>query len=120
MRRANPAARLSFAGQLRKIGRHRRWLVRQRHRIKIVDELTANGVGFEHYDQSPIATDAKGIAVIRSTKGAWFKDPDGNTSVLSRCNGEIDGRLISAAAFGFASNSRSRLTYSAISDRRRA
>jgi catechol 2,3-dioxygenase-like lactoylglutathione lyase family enzyme len=45
---------------------------------QIVDELTANGVTFEHYDQAPIATDNKGIAVIGNSKSAWFKDPDGN------------------------------------------
>jgi hypothetical protein len=46
---------------------------------EVVDDLTANGVGFERYDQPPIATDEKGIAVLGSSKGAWFKDPDGNT-----------------------------------------
>ncbi len=45
----------------------------------VVDDLTANGVRFERYDQPPIATDEKGIAVLGSSKGAWFKDPDGNT-----------------------------------------
>ena len=45
----------------------------------VVDDLTANGVSFERYDQPPIATDAKGIAVLGSSKGAWFKDADGNT-----------------------------------------
>lgn len=42
----------------------------------IVDELTAKGVTFEHYDTPP--TDEKGIAVVGNSKGAWFKDPDGN------------------------------------------
>jgi catechol 2,3-dioxygenase-like lactoylglutathione lyase family enzyme len=46
---------------------------------EVVDDLTANGVGFEHYDQAQIATDEKGIAVVGSSKFAWFKDPDGNT-----------------------------------------
>lgn len=45
----------------------------------VVDDLTANGVSFERYDQPPIVTDDKGIAVLGSSKGAWFKDPDGNT-----------------------------------------
>jgi hypothetical protein len=45
----------------------------------VVDDLTANGVGFERYDEPPTATDEKGIAVIGAGKGAWFKDPDGNT-----------------------------------------
>jgi catechol 2,3-dioxygenase-like lactoylglutathione lyase family enzyme len=46
---------------------------------EVVADLTASGVAFERYDQSPITTDEKGIAVLGSSKGAWFKDPDGNT-----------------------------------------
>ncbi|MGO9751411.1 MAG: VOC family protein [Solirubrobacteraceae bacterium] len=46
---------------------------------EVVDDLTANGVTFERYDQPPITTDEKGIAMLGSSKGAWFKDPDGNT-----------------------------------------
>jgi catechol 2,3-dioxygenase-like lactoylglutathione lyase family enzyme len=45
---------------------------------RVVDELSANGVVFEHYDQGSITTDARGIAVIGNGKSAWFKDPDGN------------------------------------------
>jgi hypothetical protein len=45
----------------------------------VVDNLTENGVRFERYDQAQIATDEKGIAVLGTSKGAWFKDPDGNT-----------------------------------------
>jgi len=48
----------------------------------IVDELTANGVGFERYDEPPLKTDQKGIAVVGESKSAWFKDPDGNTLAL--------------------------------------
>jgi catechol 2,3-dioxygenase-like lactoylglutathione lyase family enzyme len=47
---------------------------------KTVDELTAKGVKFEHYDSPQIKTDAKGI-VSGSNGGpkiAWFKDPGGN------------------------------------------
>ena len=45
---------------------------------RVVDELTANGVRFEHYDG--ITTDAKGISPrAGGGKVAWFKDPDGNT-----------------------------------------
>jgi len=44
----------------------------------VVSELTANGVAFEQYDQPPLVTDAKGIATVGASKGAWFKDPDGN------------------------------------------
>jgi catechol 2,3-dioxygenase-like lactoylglutathione lyase family enzyme len=42
-----------------------------------VDELTAKGVTFEHYDD-PFNTDEKGIARMGDFTGAWFKDPDGN------------------------------------------
>lgn len=44
-----------------------------------VDELTARGVRFEHYDMPQLKTDAKGIC--RDPRGpviAWFKDPAGN------------------------------------------
>lgn len=46
---------------------------------KTVDELTARGVKFEHYDMEYIKTDAKGIC--RGEEGpliAWFTDPSGN------------------------------------------
>jgi catechol 2,3-dioxygenase-like lactoylglutathione lyase family enzyme len=45
---------------------------------RVVDELAARGVTFEHYDG--IVTDEKGISP-RAGGGriAWFKDPDGNT-----------------------------------------
>jgi catechol 2,3-dioxygenase-like lactoylglutathione lyase family enzyme len=42
-----------------------------------VDELAANGVTFEQYDE-PLKTDEKGIATLDGSRGAWFKDPDGN------------------------------------------
>jgi len=45
---------------------------------RVVDELTANDVTFEQYDDAPIKTDDKGIAVMGEGKSAWFKDPDGN------------------------------------------
>jgi catechol 2,3-dioxygenase-like lactoylglutathione lyase family enzyme len=44
---------------------------------KEVDELTANGVTFEQYDE--LKTNEKGIADMDGGKVAWFKDPDGNT-----------------------------------------
>jgi catechol 2,3-dioxygenase-like lactoylglutathione lyase family enzyme len=49
---------------------------------QVVDELTANGVTFEHYDEGGVTTDEKGIAVFDQDKGAWFKDPDGNLLAL--------------------------------------
>jgi extradiol dioxygenase family protein len=46
----------------------------------IVDQLTARGVPFEHYDVPELKGDAKGI--VRGDRGptaiAWFKDPAGN------------------------------------------
>lgn len=47
---------------------------------RVVDELAANGVIFEQYDEDPIVTDEKGIATFEGgAKVAYFKDPDGNT-----------------------------------------
>ena len=47
-----------------------------------VDELTNQGVRFEHYEQGGMKTDAKGIArgkaVNMGPDIAWFKDPAGN------------------------------------------
>lgn len=52
---------------------------------KAVDELTAKGVQFEHYDMGDLKTDAKGIARFPGVTQAWFKDPAGNIlSVISR------------------------------------
>jgi catechol 2,3-dioxygenase-like lactoylglutathione lyase family enzyme len=45
--------------------------------VKIVEELKAKGVTFEHYDL-PGATMDGDIHVMGPTKAAWFKDPDGN------------------------------------------
>lgn len=42
-----------------------------------VDELTAKGVAFEHYDSEWLKTDEKGIARGKPLI-AWFKDPAGN------------------------------------------
>ena len=52
-----------------------------------VDELTAKGVKFEHYDMPDLKTDAKGIS--RGEEGpviAWFKDPAGNILALMQTN----------------------------------
>jgi catechol 2,3-dioxygenase-like lactoylglutathione lyase family enzyme len=44
-----------------------------------VDELTAKGITFEHYDMEGLEMDAKGIAHMgEEEKAAWFKDPEGN------------------------------------------
>ena len=45
---------------------------------QLVDELGANGVAFERYDDERISTTDKGIAVFGDSKTAWLKDPDGN------------------------------------------
>lgn len=55
-------------------------------RVKDIDEaieqLTAAGVSFEHYDMPHLKTDTKGVARGAATgRGpdiAWFKDPAGN------------------------------------------
>ena len=49
---------------------------------RVVDELSANGVTFEQYDDEQIKTDARGIAGMGHSKGAWFRDPDGNVLAL--------------------------------------
>jgi catechol 2,3-dioxygenase-like lactoylglutathione lyase family enzyme len=49
---------------------------------RVVDELTANGVTFEQYDEGQISTNEKGIAVFGESKTAWFKDPEGNVLAL--------------------------------------
>jgi predicted enzyme related to lactoylglutathione lyase len=51
---------------------------------KTVDELTAKGVQFEHYDMEQLKTDPKGIASFMDITQAWFKDPAGN--ILSLIN----------------------------------
>ena len=47
---------------------------------KAVEELTAHGVVFEHYDEGFLKTDVKGIARGDNDNPdiAWFKDPAGN------------------------------------------
>ncbi len=42
-----------------------------------VEDLRRRGVTFEEYDMGEIKTE-NGIATVGRTKGAWFKDPDGN------------------------------------------
>lgn len=51
---------------------------------QIVDELAANGVGFEQYHDPPMDTDAKGIQATPDGKVAWFRDPDGNTFAIEQ------------------------------------
>jgi catechol 2,3-dioxygenase-like lactoylglutathione lyase family enzyme len=44
----------------------------------VVSELEAKGVPFIDYDDGPLAT-TKHIAQLGPSRGAWFRDPDGNT-----------------------------------------
>jgi catechol 2,3-dioxygenase-like lactoylglutathione lyase family enzyme len=51
---------------------------------RAVDELTAKGVRFEHYE-GELATDKKGIMRGQGPTIAWFRDPAGNVvSVLEQ------------------------------------
>jgi catechol-2,3-dioxygenase len=43
-----------------------------------IDELRGKGVTFEHYDDLPGATREGDVHSFGDTRGAWFKDPDGN------------------------------------------
>ena len=45
---------------------------------KTVDELSKNGVAFEHYDFPNMKTDEKGIMRGQGPNIAWFADPAGN------------------------------------------
>lgn len=45
---------------------------------KVVNDLKARGVRFEHYDDLPGLTRQGDLHVAGNFKGAWFKDPDGN------------------------------------------
>lgn len=51
---------------------------------QMVDELTANGVTFELYDEPPLVTDGRGIASTGDGRVAWFRDPDGNTFAIEQ------------------------------------
>jgi catechol 2,3-dioxygenase-like lactoylglutathione lyase family enzyme len=48
---------------------------------KIVRDLRAKGVAFEHYDL-PGMTRQGDVHVSEDLKAAWFKDPDGNIHAL--------------------------------------
>jgi catechol 2,3-dioxygenase-like lactoylglutathione lyase family enzyme len=45
---------------------------------RIVDDLRASGVTFEHYDDLPGTTRDGDIHLMGDMKAVWFKDPDGN------------------------------------------
>ena len=45
---------------------------------EVVRALRERGVVFEQYDLPGLKTDERGIATMGSSKGAWFKDSEGN------------------------------------------
>ena len=49
----------------------------------VMDELRSKGVSFEHYDL-PETTREGDVHVMGDTRGAWFKDPDGNILALAQ------------------------------------
>jgi DHA2 family multidrug resistance protein-like MFS transporter len=51
---------------------------------QVVDELAANGVTFEQYNDDRLHTDQKGLHTLGNGKVAWFKDPDGNTFAIEQ------------------------------------
>jgi catechol 2,3-dioxygenase-like lactoylglutathione lyase family enzyme len=51
---------------------------------QVVDELSSNGVTFEHYDDPSLKADEKGIHELGDGRVAWFKDPDGNTFAIEQ------------------------------------
>jgi catechol 2,3-dioxygenase-like lactoylglutathione lyase family enzyme len=50
----------------------------------VIDELTANGVAFERYDDPALKADEKGIHELEGGRVAWFRDPDGNTFAVEQ------------------------------------
>ena len=51
---------------------------------RVVDELTAEGVTFERYDDPTLTTDERGIHELDGGRVAWFKDPDGNSFAIEQ------------------------------------
>ena len=49
---------------------------------EVVDELVAEGVTFERYDDPALPADDRGIHELDGGRVAWFKDPDGNTFAI--------------------------------------
>jgi catechol 2,3-dioxygenase-like lactoylglutathione lyase family enzyme len=49
---------------------------------EVIDELSANGVTFERYDDPTLRVDQKGIHELGDGRVAWFSDPDGNTFAI--------------------------------------
>ena len=51
---------------------------------KVVDNLKAKGIKFEHYDMPDMRIEGD-VHIMGNMKVAWFKDPDGN--ILNIVNG---------------------------------
>jgi catechol 2,3-dioxygenase-like lactoylglutathione lyase family enzyme len=49
----------------------------------VADALIAKGVTFEVYDLPGVEYDDRGVATLGSSRGAWFKDPEGNILSIS-------------------------------------
>lgn len=52
-----------------------------------VDDLTARGVRFEHYEGTDVETDDKGVFRGGGPLIAWFKDPAGNVLSVIQADG---------------------------------
>lgn len=48
----------------------------------VMDDLRSKGVTFEHYDDLPGTTREGDVHVMGDSRGAWFRDPDGNILAL--------------------------------------
>jgi len=57
------------------------WLVEDIE--EAVEELRDRGIVFEQYDMPGLKTDERGIAEAKGTRGAWFKDSEGNILALT-------------------------------------
>ena len=55
---------------------------------KAMDQLTAKGLKFEHYNNDDIVTDEEGVFNGEGIKIAWFKDPSGNILSVLEEEGE--------------------------------
>ncbi len=50
----------------------------------VVNQLISQGVKLEVYDMPGVEWDERGVATMGSSRGAWFKDPEGNILSLSQ------------------------------------
>ena len=49
---------------------------------QVVDELAANGLTFDRYDDPVLKTNEKRVHEMPDGRVAWFKDPDGNAFAI--------------------------------------